>query len=561
MYFRRRENTDFLLPARATMLGRAVAVLLVGVTFSGVSFGSQRAASPPASSGAGAQEQVEEPTLYIREFRVTGAHKLRQIEVEKAVYPYLGPGRTAEDVEAARAALEAAYHEQGYQTVSVQVPPQQARRGIVSLTVVEGKVGRLRVKGSRYFDLEQIKRHAPSMAEGNVPNFNDITRDILALNQLPDRRVTPELRAGVEPGTVDIDLNVKDKLPLHGSLELNNRYSADTAQLRLNGSLSYSNLWQLGHSLGFSFQISPEDLEQVKIFSAYYLAKFPNLPSFSLLLQGTKQNSNVSTLGGQAVAGNGEVVGIRGIVVLPSLENFYESLSFGVDYKRFDQDITLGTTLLAAPITYYPVSIYYNGSWIEKTHSTDLSAGVTFSFRGAGSDEAEFDSRRYNSSGGFIYFRGDLAHTHDLPFDFQAFAKVQGQLTAQPLIDSEQFSGGGLGTVRGYLESEVLGDNGGAGTLELRSPSLLAWLGDKNKWLADKNEWRLYVFADGAILGVNDPLPEQESHFELASIGFGSRIRLFDFLNGSLDAGWPLISQTQTHAHDLLLTFRVWAQF
>jgi len=93
-----------------------------------------------------------------------------------------------------------------------------------------------------------------ALAEGKVPNFNEITRDIISLNQWPDRRITPSLRPGVEPGTVDIDLNVEDSFPLHGSLELNNRYSADTTPLRLSASLSCGNLWQAGHTIGASFQ-------------------------------------------------------------------------------------------------------------------------------------------------------------------------------------------------------------------------------------------------------------------------------------------------------------------
>ena len=89
------------------------------------------------------------------------------------------------------------------------------------------------------------------MAEGTVPNFTDVTRDVVAMNKLADLRVTPALQPGVEPGTVDIELNVKDKLPLHAAVELNNRYSADTTHLRLNGSVTYSNLWQAGHKAGF----------------------------------------------------------------------------------------------------------------------------------------------------------------------------------------------------------------------------------------------------------------------------------------------------------------------
>ena len=165
-----------------------------------------------------------------------GGKLLSRDETETAVYPFLGPYRDADDVEQARAALEQAYRAKGYQTVTVQVPPQHARTGIITLNVVQGEVGRINVVGSRYFSIDQIKREAPSLQEGASPNFTQVAHDLVVLNQLSDRRVTPTLRAGEIPGTVDVDLNVKDTMPLHGSLEINNRYSANTTPLRINGS-------------------------------------------------------------------------------------------------------------------------------------------------------------------------------------------------------------------------------------------------------------------------------------------------------------------------------------
>jgi hemolysin activation/secretion protein len=442
----------------------------------------------------------------------------------------------------------------------VQIPPQQARGGVVILQVIENKVGRLRVHGSRYFSLEQIKKGAPSLVEGKVVNFEDVTRDIIALNQLPDRRVTPSLRAGIEPNTVDVDLTVKDTLPLHGSIELNNRYSADTTELRLNGSVSYNNLWQLGHSAGLSFQIAPQSLEEVKVLSGFYTIRVPSLPWINLMLQGTKQDSNVSTLGGptalggSAVAGRGEVIGERLNITLPAGTNFYHFFSFGLDYKHFDQNIVLGSGTIQSPITYYPISAAYGATWAGKGGTTEFNSDLTFHIRGMGSDQGAYDNRRFNSDGSFIYLRSDLSHTHELPFGFQAFGKVQGQISNAPLVDSEQFSGGGLGTARGYLESTALGDNALFGTAELRTPSLFGKLGENN-------EWRLYVFCDAGALTLKNPLPEQQSHFSLASIGVGTRVRLMEHLNGSLDAGLPLIQQSSTSANDLLLTFRVWAEF
>ncbi|MDR3401071.1 MAG: ShlB/FhaC/HecB family hemolysin secretion/activation protein [Chthoniobacter sp.] len=512
---------------------------------------------------AGAATSTSRP-FFIQEYRILGSKILTPAEIGDTVYPFLGPGRTVDDVEHARAALEKVYHDKGYQTVSVQIPQQQGRGGVVFLEVTETKVGRLRVKGSRYYSLDTIRKGAPSLAPGNVPNFNDLTREMIGLNQWPDRRVTvssESIRPGVEPGTVDIDLMVKDTFPLHGSVELNNRYSPDTSELRLNGGISYGNLWQLGHAAGVSFQISPENREDVKVISGYYLARLPHVDWLTLTLQATKQDSNVSTLGGAAVAGKGETVGLRASFTLPQLTNYVHSLTLGIDYKHYEQNVLLGLDVTSAPTSYYPLSIAYSGTWLGRGdknalgYSTDLNAGLYFHLRGMGSSETSFDNSRFGASGDFLYFRGDLTHEHDLPGGFQVMAKVQGQIADEPLLSAEQFSAGGLSSVRGYLEGEVPGDNAIIGSIELRSPSLISWLG-KNA-----GEWRVYAFFDGGYVTINDPLPEQESHWELASVGAGSRIRLSDHFNGSIDAGLPLISQTNTVAHDWLFTFRVWADF
>jgi hemolysin activation/secretion protein len=484
-----------------------------------------------------------------------GKHLLPNLDVETAVYPFLGPYRTADDVEQARGALEKAYRDKGFQTVAVQIPPQKVQGGIITLQVIPNEVGRLRVHGSRYFSIDEIKREAPSLREGIAPNFSEVTRDLTILNQSPDRVITPALRAGVVPGTVDVDLTVKDTPPIHGSLELNNRYSPFTSPLRVNGAVSYDNLWQLEHSIGFSFQLSPEELNQVQVFSGYYSARIPGIDWLTLLLQGTSQDSNVSTLGGIGVAGKGDTAGIRAIIALPPQKDFYHSVSLGVDYKHFEQGLNLAGQLTNTPVTYYPFSAAYSGTWTGKGYTTDANASVTMDFRGIGGGEREFDNNRHDADASFVYVRGDLSHTRDIPAGFQVFGKVQGQAADKPLVNSEQFSGGGLGTVRGYLESEELGDNAFLGSAELRSPNLGGLL---NKSI---NEWRVYAFTDGGVLAIDDPLPEQQTRFTLASVGVGTRIKLLDHLNGSLDAGLPLVRGQQTQAYQWLLTFRVWAEF
>lgn len=517
--------------------------------------------APPACAQNTTAAESAEPLLgdiYIREYRVRGSKRLPPREIEKAVYPYMGPRRGEQDVEQARQALEKAYKDLGYQTVYVEVPPQDARGGIIIMQVVEAPVGRLRVKGAKWFLPSQIKKQAPSMQEGVVPDFNEVKKDIIALNQWRDRKVTPELRAGVVPGTVDIDLIVEDKSPAHGNIEINNRYNANTTPLRLNASFSYGNLWQLGHTIGFGYQVAPERPEDATIYSGHYMMPVPWYDGLSLMLTATKQDSNVSTLGGGAVAGRGSAIGFRLMKQLPAPDEsrgFFHSLSFGMDYKRFGQDIILGGVTTSAPVEYYPFTLAYSAGQVREHSFTDFNAGVTFQPRGMAS-QTQFANRRFNADEGFIYFRADLSHTHDLPGGFQVFGKIQGQASGQPLVNTEQIAIGGLSTVRGYLEATQLGDSGLIGSLEIRSPSLIG-SGDKDS----PNEWRFYAFYEGGRVTITDTLPAQDDHFDLASAGVGTRVKLWGHLHGSVDLAMPLIDQPNAIANDIYTRFRLWLDF
>ncbi len=513
-----------------------------------------------------------QPRFFIREIRVQGGEKLiPKLQVEETVYPFLGPYRTPDDVEQARAALEKVYRDKGFQTVAVQIPPQQVKGGIIILQVEPNPVGRLRVTGARYFSPEVIKSEAPSLQEGKVPNFNDVTRDLVALNQMSDRRITPTVNPGKIPGTVDVDLNVKDSPPLHSSVEISNRYSVDTSQLRLNGSVTYDNLWQLGHTISGSFQTSPQNFSQVKVFSGYYSAPIPGVDGLSMMLLGSDQNSNVSTISSGLSGGStgiGQTVGIRANFSLPSKQDFYHSASLGFDYKHYEQDLmSNGAVLYTTPITYYPFSLSYSATWIGKGYETDVNGAINFHLRGMGSSETEFDNDRHGADGSYIYFRGDVSHTRELPGGLQAFFKVQGQAADQPLVTNEQFSGGGLDTVRGFLESEVLGDNALLGRVELRSPSMGPWI---SKSIDD---WRVYIFTDGGMLTENGQLAESPVQYDLLSVGAGTHIKVLKYINSSLDVGIPLVTsveyssppttpfQFQEHPYDARITFRFWAEF
>ncbi|WP_072375450.1 ShlB/FhaC/HecB family hemolysin secretion/activation protein [Hyphomicrobium sp. NDB2Meth4] len=546
---------------------RTAAAVGVLALFAGAAGAASDEKSTTSAQQVASADAAQPPPFDVYEFRIDGADHLVQAEVEGAVYPFLGPQKTPQDIEKARAALEKAYHDKGLQTVSVSVPQQNVEAGTVVLVVTEGKVGNLRVKNSRYFDQDLIKRKAPSLQEGVLPNFNDVTKDLIALSQWPDRRVTPALRAGVTPGTVDVDLTVEDKLPLHASVELNNRQSPNTTPLRLNTSIRYDNLWQRGHSLSLSYQTSPEQRDEVEVFSGSYLGRLTDWTS--ILVYGVDSSSNVATVGGMNIVGPGQVLGTRALLTLPALDGFYHSLSFGIDYKHFGQIVELGSDSFSSPITYYPLTASYSTTWQGEKVLTQANFGATFNWRGPGSDFEEFWIKRAYAESNFFHANVDVQHTREIAHGFQIFAKAQTQISDGPLVSSEQFSIGGWDTVRGYLESEAIGDTGVAGSLELRSPDIAALLQKRRKdegleMQGERpvfNEFRLFAFVDGAAAMIHSPLPEQDASYRLWSLGVGARFKMLEYLDGSVALAVPMTTETTTTANEPRVLFSVTGGF
>lgn len=492
----------------------------------------------------------------INEYIVRGNTVLDARDIEKAVYPYLGPDRTLADIESAREALQTLYQERGYQSVYVDLPEQQVADGIVFLQVAETKVGRVRVVGAKHYSPLTIRDEVPALQEGAVPNFNQAQAQLTDLNKGASRQVVPLVKEGRVPGTMDVDLKVEDKNPWHASLGLNNDYSADTTRLRSTASLGYDNLWQLGHSVSLTFFTAPQETDNAKVWSGSY--SIPLDKQWSLQFTGYKSDSNVATIGGTNVLGKGYSFGMSAIYTLAPQGDWYNSLSVGLDYKKFDETTRFGNNEDRIPLKYLPFTFSYNGYRYSESSQSSLGlsvVGASRSFFGMGSDWKEFDDKRYRASPSFALLRGDGTHTQNLFGDWQLGLRAGFQLSSGALVSNEQFSAGGSTSVRGYLAAERTGDDGFLGSVEWRTPSLARWLG------SNVNEWRFYAFADAATLRLRDPLPEQDASYSLASVGLGTRLQVLDWLSGSLDWGYPLKDGPNTKKHDPRLNFSVRASF
>lgn len=486
----------------------------------------------------------------IFEYVINGNSVLTVTQIEKSVYPYLGENRSIDDVEKARSALEKTFHDEGYLTVFVNIPEQEVNGGVVKLDVLEGKVEKLSVLGSRYYSLGKIKQNVTEFKEGHVPHFPTVQKQIASVNTNQDRVVAPVLRPGKSPGMVEVDLKVDDKFPLHASMEYNDRYTPNTTKTRLSGNLRYDNLWQSDHSIGLGFQVTPEDQSEVKVFSATYVIPYAG---DYWAMYGVVSNSDISAVGDVSVLGNGNIYGLRYIHPMPSpIKGFNHNLTLGVDYKDFKETTTLlGSDSFNTPITYLPFLIGYTGNLATAASTTKLDLNFIFSTKSFLNSDEEFDTKRAFARQNFSYLRGQLEHTHTLPYQWQAYGSLGGQATGDLLISNEQYFLGGLDTVRGYLEASALGDQGVNATVELRTPPL-------QKYLVDGfNDVRLLAFYDYGYAKVSDPGAAQIERFVLASYGVGLDIKAAHGLFARFDFAQALRSVGTVDRNDTRLHFRV----
>ncbi len=487
------------------------------------------------------------------EFQVKGNTLLERTTIELALTPFLGPDKSADTVNEAASNLERAYKNAGYPMVAVNVPNQDVSGGKVLLDVVEGTVSRVRVSGSQYHLLSEIRDELGTLQPGQPLNITGFQGDLNRINRKsPDLRVTPVLRQGRAPGTVEVDLRVKDSLPLHGSLEVNNHNSLDTSTLRTAADLRYDNLWQKHHSISVQYQNSPEEPQESKVWASTYI--FPLIDDVSrMALYAVTTDSEVSSFTDLTVVGAGDIFGIRFVRALGMERGYVHSLSLGFDYKDFDQAVNLvGADSDDTPIQYANFTAIYNGTVLRESSTSRLGVSLTHGMREfmGGGDPQDFDKKRFGSRANFFTVQGNFRHEYRFANDWRIQGRLRLQVADSPLISNEQISAGGASSVRGYYESQELGDNGVIGALELVTPDLIG----------ASPELRVRAFVDSGWLQTLDqvvtPMGGGDNQLKtletsITGAGMGIDFRLKKYVSAVLDAGYAFDDAVDIDAGDV----------
>jgi hemolysin activation/secretion protein len=217
------------------------------------------AAPPPTGTNSAAAATTNAmPHFVVDAYEVLG-NTLLPDEAIKAIFDrHTGTNVGFEDVSSGIKELQAEYHARGYDTISVTIPRQRITNNIFKIQVFEGRLVDILVKGNRHYSSNNVMRALPSLKTNIFLNSKVFQPELDRANANQDRQIFPKILPGPETNTTALELDVRDRFPLHVKIEADNQSSPGTPDMRLNSSAVYNNLWQLDHSLGVQYSFSEE---------------------------------------------------------------------------------------------------------------------------------------------------------------------------------------------------------------------------------------------------------------------------------------------------------------
>jgi hemolysin activation/secretion protein len=142
---------------------------------------------------------IKEERIFIKKINVIGVTLLSQKEIEEIITPFENKELTLRQLQRIADLITDSYRQKGYITSRAYLPPQKIEEGILEIRVLEGITGDLEIKGNRYFKNSLFEKKI-TLKKGEPFNYNVLKRNLVEINEHPDRTARAVLVPGKEPG-------------------------------------------------------------------------------------------------------------------------------------------------------------------------------------------------------------------------------------------------------------------------------------------------------------------------------------------------------------------------
>ncbi len=519
---------------------------------------SKREKSPPIKFKRTVESQIPEPDLpkgktLIKKIKVNGSTLLAPEAIEKIKRDYENKELTGRQIQKVTDLITRAYSREGYVTSYGYPDTRELSSGILNIDVHEGKTGTITIQGNKHYTTKLLKKKI-RLKEGDYFNFQTLNIDVFRLNRKQDIKTSIICDPDIETGVTDIIIKVKDKLPIHVMLQMDNYGSEYIFQDRFKFFFIHNNLTGNDDRFSIKLQRSPQDAHQ--LYDMEYTLPLNDRWTFDIYYMPYK------------------------------IEDYYYSDNEETDFEKharkfyfyFQQKlIDKPGTLFASSygFIYYDIHWYTGGGdrdwegafrkdrfrplwwglmlnrvdkygrWVV-TH--DIERGLNI--WGASPNKSDATSVK---GGGSDYWKEEfyVARRQKLFWGIDFIGKMRGQLSSKSQPGVNVFGlGGFMGVVdnRGYPRAQAPGDSGIAFTGGFSMPPF--GVSKTAKFPFSKTRIydgvKIFTFYDWGNAKLRNPneAQGQEKSTTLQSAGVGVTVSVPDKqLSMRLDVGWPVSSK------------------
>jgi hemolysin activation/secretion protein len=469
--------------------------------------------------------------VFISEVMIVGNQAISEREIQKLVQGYVGQELSLADIYQMCSEIDQYYAKKGYFLARAYPPAQEVIDGVLTIEILEGKLGNIQVIGNKAYSESFILSYFKSLRDKPLC-YDDFLRALMLLNDNSDLMVGALFEKGKEFGYADVILRVRDKRPIHLYLNGNNYGRFLTTNTRIGGRLDWGNLLFTGDKLSVAEVIGfpvkalyftdvkyrvPLNRKGSSLEGAYLYSRFHIEELESLRLRG---KSVIGTL-----KFNQAVIRSRSMSV-----DFFSYF----DYKQI-QNFVLGQRTsfdkLRVVTTGFTMDHFGGG---RDYLNTTFAFGIP-DFLG-GLKAVDSESSRIGAGGRFYIVNADYDRIQPLPKDMYFYFHGSGQWSPGKLTLPEQIYIGGDDTVRGFPLAAALGDSGYYLNFEFRIPP--PFFGN-TRFFTSKKKWKEIIQFDAFLDHGGVFLQSQKDTF-LWGAGVGARVYGPCSLTFSIDVGFPL---------------------
>ncbi|MDD5155514.1 MAG: ShlB/FhaC/HecB family hemolysin secretion/activation protein [Candidatus Omnitrophica bacterium] len=487
---------------------------------------------------APAAESTEK--VLIKNIEVAGATLISEEKIQEIISPFKNKELTLGDMQKVADLITDVYRQRGFITSRAYLPPQKIEEGILEIRVIQGRMGDVQVKGNRYFKTRLLLAKL-TLKKGEYFNYNTLRRDLIKINQSPDRLARAVLIPGKAPGETDLILEVKDRLPIHIGLSGDNYGSRYIDKQRYSATFTDNNLLGFDDVLNFQYQFAQAGRYFLKsVRYSLPLKAGWQVGAFGLLSR-AKLGQEFED---QDVHGKAQIYGIYATNALVNTENLDLNLNLGFDYKDITnyqlQTVSSQDNLRIGKVG---LDMDWSDDFGGRTLlSAEVDIGIPDIMGGLKKASDTTTASRSGAGGNFVKNTVNLLRLQKLPFSSTLLWKNQVQISPYVLTSAEQFQIGGIANVRGYGPAEAVGDSGYYTSFEWSFP--VYFIPKKLAVPFSKANFydalRLAVFYDWATSRLRRPQSTEAKNRTLRSAGCGLRFTLPEDFSLRVDLGWPL---------------------